>query len=882
MSPVRNDTFPLEKEGLPGCPDPRCLASPESQTPIQSTRTINTAEDSDITRSPAECVSGRADISTDSMNVGPHETSEIPMTVEGVLDISATGSSLYLDVEPEEGMEERISQQRSLITPTPPLVIDKRLTRVASHEAQPPRISFHQEGSLDDWTSSLFSAIEGGSSGDEGIAIHRNRETSIPEAGKEDGNIERGATPRPMSFVQLPASSPMSPAPALPEVSFGANISIGAHVRQARIPAPAQGGASASVAKGEMSREADESREPLSVSSPVLPDISFGVDVSALGKGLGVLIPPVPAPASDSISNSLLALAEGKAKPPATGARKVMDDISGEKPTMASLLQTKPLPLPIPISPSRIKSQLRPRKAGDSRSSSHSREQPLPTQSHLQPHPSANPSDSVSSPQSTSRRSSVSTSNPGDRDSGLSTVTVTPATIVMVRGKAVRRAVASVLDPDIVSLESMSKRDSVGSTCGVSRDTLDDDPQGDIDHKHHAEKSSQDVDRPLRLNNPETLVTSCCSSRPSSPSSTWPAPPPSPVRLDMDKTPRPPSRVRKPSLQRVSLIQGSSFAKGMGASPRSPHFSLIGSETASSSTCSSPLLTMPKGFPDPTALAKSKRIAPEATLLVSATDTFGGAPREDEAEVELQSVHTRSSTRKSVASSLRSASSSQSELRVPITSQQIPKAYHPSKTFAMLHPLLAPLYPFITPLDPSKRFTSLVEIAEGESGSVYAASVLRGSSVTAEPPLPGVTTDRPISPETFHVAIKRVLLPRSPPLESLAASSTSSTVAEESLVKMKLTSLLHELTLLKNIKHEHILPLDGVYVHTCPDVDDGNEDAGSGAVFGSQTSLWIRMELMERSLADVIALVADGLALQERMVARFASDVSVSVALLVS
>jgi hypothetical protein len=41
-------------------------------------------------------------------------------------------------------------------------------------------------------------------------------------------------------------------------------------------------------------------------------------------------------------------------------------------------------------------------------------------------------------------------------------------------------------------------------------------------------------------------------------------------------------------------------------------------------------------------------------------------------------------------------------------------------------------------------------------------------------------------------------------------------------------------------------------------------------------ALWIVMELMERSLADVVALVEEGLMLQERMIARFARDVSAS------
>jgi len=49
--------------------------------------------------------------------------------------------------------------------------------------------------------------------------------------------------------------------------------------------------------------------------------------------------------------------------------------------------------------------------------------------------------------------------------------------------------------------------------------------------------------------------------------------------------------------------------------------------------------------------------------------------------------------------------------------------------------------------------------------------------------------------------------------------------------------------------------MDGVYVDLVED------------------SLWVRMELMERSLADIIGLVGNGLQLQERTIARFASDV---------
>jgi len=60
---------------------------------------------------------------------------------------------------------------------------------------------------------------------------------------------------------------------------------------------------------------------------------------------------------------------------------------------------------------------------------------------------------------------------------------------------------------------------------------------------------------------------------------------------------------------------------------------------------------------------------------------------------------------------------------------------------------------------------------------------------------------------------------------------------------------------MKGLWSDNLLGMDAVYV-------DLQED-----------SLWIRMELMERSLADVVGLVGEGLMLQERMIARFASDI---------
>ncbi|KAI6117486.1 kinase-like domain-containing protein [Pisolithus croceorrhizus] len=274
----------------------------------------------------------------------------------------------------------------------------------------------------------------------------------------------------------------------------------------------------------------------------------------------------------------------------------------------------------------------------------------------------------------------------------------------------------------------------------------------------------------------------------------------------------------------------------MVPTPRTSHFPHISSETASSSE-SAPLPT-PKGtLVPPPPPPKGTGIAPEARMLGSMTDTFGGVDEESEDEVAdswcTRSVFSRMSL---VAPSLCSATSAWSRPRSSVASSLQTGTQKPST--AVAHPLLAPLHTFISPIDPSTRFTDLVEIAEGESGSVYAARIPQEPSTLAPP----LGTERPIPAGISHVAIKRIVLPP----------------ASSSLLSIKIASLLHELTLLKNLEHEHILLLDGVYVHTTVALD---------------TSLWIRMELMERSLADVIALVAEGLALQERMVGRFTSDV---------
>lgn len=156
-----------------------------------------------------------------------------------------------------------------------------------------------------------------------------------------------------------------------------------------------------------------------------------------------------------------------------------------------------------------------------------------------------------------------------------------------------------------------------------------------------------------------------------------------------------------------------------------------------------------------------------------------------------------------------------------------------------LSAVVAPLEEFIDEsVDPRDHYLDLNEIAEGDSGSVF-ASVLNPETahkLRLPPLVKAKDADEIMAGRTVLVAIKSVaIVPSGSP---------------------KLVDLQHELTLMRGLCHENVLGMDGVYV-------DLQED-----------SLWIRMELMERSLADIIQLVDYGLQLQERTIARFASDVS--------
>ena len=193
---------------------------------------------------------------------------------------------------------------------------------------------------------------------------------------------------------------------------------------------------------------------------------------------------------------------------------------------------------------------------------------------------------------------------------------------------------------------------------------------------------------------------------------------------------------------------------------------------------------------------------------------------------------------------------------------------------AWLAAVVLPLAEFIDDsADPRALFSDLQEIAQGESGSVYSARAVPAVAPQFRPPpprspAPSASSSRSSTPEKDEneedeeeqseqqkqkhqlVAIKRVPLLR---------GGTE-----------KLMDLRRELELARALRHANVLRMERLYVDV------------------AEECLWIGMELMDRSLADVLAvvgedagsdlggdLVCSGLVeIPEKMVARFVWDVS--------
>ncbi|KAF8315806.1 kinase-like protein [Clavulina sp. PMI_390] len=156
--------------------------------------------------------------------------------------------------------------------------------------------------------------------------------------------------------------------------------------------------------------------------------------------------------------------------------------------------------------------------------------------------------------------------------------------------------------------------------------------------------------------------------------------------------------------------------------------------------------------------------------------------------------------------------------------------------------LFEPLLPYLSITDPLVRFSELTQVAEGQWGPVYAAR-----AKDAAPPLPKSSA------------------------ASISGSSNASTSRYGTLVAVKtirvedenspkVLSLAQEMSIMADVRHENILNTAGLFV--------------------SDDTLWVEMELMERSLADILPLIEEGLSPSEPEVARFAADVLTGIAYL--
>ena len=237
--------------------------------------------------------------------------------------------------------------------------------------------------------------------------------------------------------------------------------------------------------------------------------------------------------------------------------------------------------------------------------------------------------------------------------------------------------------------------------------------------------------------------------------------------------------------------------------------------------------------------------SPRHELLVSATDTFGGVHKEDEEDGE-EPGHGGVASNGTVNELLQRPTIVISEPGLQVEPGLLSSVspdlspMTPSPRYrGWMSEVVAPLGEFIDDaIDPREYYVDLQEIAEGESGSVFAACLVETNAhkLRLPPLVKARDADNINKGRQTLVAIKNVpILPSGSP---------------------KLDDLQRELTVTRGVWHENVLGMDALYVDLVED------------------SLWIRMELMERSLADVIGLVEEGLMLQDRMIARFASDVS--------
>ena len=132
--------------------------------------------------------------------------------------------------------------------------------------------------------------------------------------------------------------------------------------------------------------------------------------------------------------------------------------------------------------------------------------------------------------------------------------------------------------------------------------------------------------------------------------------------------------------------------------------------------------------------------------------------------------------------------------------------------------------------DPRALFTDLQEIAQGESGSVYSACATPTVASQFRPPTP----TSPVS-EIF---------PEGDGADEGLAQSMQGLVAIKCVPLLrghteKLADLRRELELARALRHANVLRMERLYVDV------------------AEESLWVGMELMDRSLADILAVVGE-------------------------
>ncbi|KAJ7584957.1 kinase-like domain-containing protein [Mycena floridula] len=153
--------------------------------------------------------------------------------------------------------------------------------------------------------------------------------------------------------------------------------------------------------------------------------------------------------------------------------------------------------------------------------------------------------------------------------------------------------------------------------------------------------------------------------------------------------------------------------------------------------------------------------------------------------------------------------------------------------------VVQPLEEFIDEtVDPHDYYLDLEEIAEGESGSFFVAKMAQDKpleNLKLAPLIKAQDTRNRVNGVQTLVAIRVVpLVPSGSP---------------------EINEVHHELTLLKGLMHVNLLTMDALYVDLSDD------------------SLWIRMELVEWSLADIIQFNGEHFMLQESVMSQFAFDV---------